>query len=312
MSDDKVVAGFNDHTAKIWDRDTGLLLHTLQGHADSIWSVAINGNKVVTGSSDRTVKIWDINDGTLQHTLEGWYIDNGIIQVAISDDERVVIGSSGGNLALWNIDAGLRLFKGNLRPVRSVAISGNKVAFACLNSAWICNIDTGESLHTLEGHTSWVTSIAISNDKLVTGSNDRTAKIWDINDGTLQHTLRDHADQVNSVAISGNKVGTGSDDHTAKIWVSFVGFNAPDLNAPEFNDSNHALCWIKHCLLPMQANLIARAHAATQAGNVFIITIDTDGAHIWTTLPAYVRDYLIGPYSRFYWTGRLNIELSNI
>ena len=56
--------------------------------------------------------------------------------------------------------------------------------------------------------------------KIATGSQDRTAKVWNMSDGLLViATLDGHAGRITSVAIShnGSKVVTGS-DKTAKIW----------------------------------------------------------------------------------------------
>ena len=75
---------------------------------------------------------------------------------------------------------------------------------------------------TLSGHTDWIKSVAISPDgsKIVTGSDDKTAKIWNVADGSLIATLSGHTAEITSVAISsdGSKVVTGSKDGTAKIW----------------------------------------------------------------------------------------------
>jgi len=61
-------------------------------------------------------------------------------------------------------------------------------------------------LYTLagpNGHTSAVNSVAFSSDgsQVVTGSDDRTAKIWNVADGTLAHTLAGHTGGLNSVAF---------------------------------------------------------------------------------------------------------------
>ena len=75
---------------------------------------------------------------------------------------------------------------------------------------------------TLAGHTDSIKSVAISPDgsKVITGSLDNTAKIWNISDGSLVTTLSGHEGGITSVAISsdGSKVFTGSWDKTAKIW----------------------------------------------------------------------------------------------
>ena len=48
-------------------------LQTLEGHSDSVVSVAFSpdGQKIVSGSWDQTVRIWDTATGSLQQTLEG-------------------------------------------------------------------------------------------------------------------------------------------------------------------------------------------------------------------------------------------------
>ena len=76
----------------------------------------------------------------------------------------------------------------------------------------------GECIKTLEGHSSWVESVAIDGDRIVSGSWDNTIKIWDMNTGKCLKTLKRHRDWVNSVAIEGDRIVSGSDDETIKIW----------------------------------------------------------------------------------------------
>jgi WD40 repeat protein len=49
-----------DRTIKIWDSQTGILLHTLTGHTNLICSVVYspNGQHIASASFDKTVKIW--------------------------------------------------------------------------------------------------------------------------------------------------------------------------------------------------------------------------------------------------------------
>ncbi|MFO0849883.1 MAG: serine/threonine-protein kinase [Gemmataceae bacterium] len=82
----------------------------------------------------------------------------------------------------------------------------------------LCHSD----LVTLNGHTSAVWSAAISPDgtRIVTGSADDTAKVWDAKSGAELLTLKGHTKGVRSAEFSrdGTRIVTGSEDHTAKVW----------------------------------------------------------------------------------------------
>ena len=56
--------------------------------------------------------------------------------------------------------------------------------------------------------------------RIVTGSADQTAKLWDAASGEELLTLKGHSDSVLSVAFSpdGQRIVTGSRDHTIKVW----------------------------------------------------------------------------------------------
>ena len=74
----------------------------------------------------------------------------------------------------------------------------------------------------LEGHTSYVFSVAFSPDgqRLATGSEDNSAKIWDLQSGKQTLSLDGHTSSVTSVAFSpdGQRLATGSEDNSTKIW----------------------------------------------------------------------------------------------
>jgi hypothetical protein len=78
------------------------------------------------------------------------------------------------------------------------------------------------SKQTLKGHTDWVTSVSFSPDgrRLVTGSRDKTAKVWDAEKGTEILSLKGHTGEVTSVSFSpdGRRIVTGSRDKTTKVW----------------------------------------------------------------------------------------------
>ncbi len=172
-----------------------------------------------------------------------------------------------------------------------------------------------------------ILSVVITTNNVVTISANR-AKIWDIHDGLVlrefnnAHGASWHTTLNKNIKIRGyydtiaktweiynnESIITATNNDTCMISISEDGIAqicplSVDLNSGEFTNPDHALFWIKHNLLPFQANLIARAHTATQTEKTFKIHIDTDDAHIWITFPAHVRIYLCE---------RLNIELIKI
>lgn len=82
-------------------------------------------------------------------------------------------------------------------------------------------------LRVLVGHTDSIKCVAFSPDgqRALTGSYDKTARLWDSEDGHLLLTLEGHTGSVNSVAFSpdGKRIATASDDTTVRIWDSESG-----------------------------------------------------------------------------------------
>ena len=99
-----------------------------------------------------------------------------------------------------------------------------------LSDAFYCNwkkerITDNKRLNwsrTLQGHSSEILAVAFSPEgrTVLTGSEDKTAKLWNIKTGEELQTFKSHTSVVNAVAFSpdGQTVLTGSGDGTAKLW----------------------------------------------------------------------------------------------
>lgn len=109
--------------------------------------------------------------------------------------------------------------------VNSVAISPDGKLLASGNddkTIRLWNLETGQGISTLAGHSHSVKSVAFSSDgtMLASGSDDQTVKLWNLSNFQEICTFSGHSHAVKSVAFSpdGNLLASGSWDKTIKLW----------------------------------------------------------------------------------------------
>jgi len=75
---------------------------------------------------------------------------------------------------------------------------------------------------TLSGHSDTVWSVAVkpNSQNILSGSSDRTIKLWNVSTGQVLQTFSRHSGTVWSVAVSpdGQRFASGSSDNTADVW----------------------------------------------------------------------------------------------
>ena len=72
------------------------------------------------------------------------------------------------------------------------------------------------------GHIEGVWAVASDNLRLVSGSHDRTIKVWNREEGTCTATLVGHRGAVTCLALGDDKIVSGGDDGDVRMW-SFSG-----------------------------------------------------------------------------------------
>ncbi|GAA6014085.1 hypothetical protein JCM8202_005139 [Rhodotorula sphaerocarpa] len=85
-------------------------------------------------------------------------------------------------------------------------------------SVRIWNLETGKEVGILRGHTRGVRALQFDALKLVTGSMDSTLKIWNWRTGECMRTLRGHRDAVICLTYDKQILVSGSGDSTIRVW----------------------------------------------------------------------------------------------
>lgn len=103
--------------------------------------------------------------------------------------------------------------------ITCLQFSGNRIVSGSDdNTLKVWSLTTGRCVRTLVGHTGGVWSSQMSGNTIISGSTDRTLKVWDADSGVCLHTLYGHTSTVRCMHLHGKKVVSGSRDATLRVW----------------------------------------------------------------------------------------------
>ncbi len=183
-----------DGRAVLFDTKNGAQLEQYEEYWDALGgALSPNGRWALVGNWG-WVPLWET--GTQRSVWRKESASGAVKAVDISQDSRLgLTGDDSGTVKLWELETGtvihtLYLLSGAIEDV-AFSPSGDRAIIACLNEAVLWDLGTGERLRTLAGHIDTVTSVDFSSDgrRVVTGSYDHTAKIWDAETGSQIQTL---------------------------------------------------------------------------------------------------------------------------
>jgi hypothetical protein len=210
-------------------------------------TLAEDGRRILTISEDSKLRVWDAGLGRLLRQADAVFAAKG---AARSSDGKLVAVADGVKVKLSDARTGQELaeFRAHDAPVRIGGFSpqgllvttswverdvkiwqaGNLAGLAAFRAGqgpdYLKSLSSYLSLplQTLKGHTGGVQFSAFSGDgrTVVTGSHDKTARIWSVENGELLLTLRAPQASIQSVALSadGRLALTIAGDGHARVW----------------------------------------------------------------------------------------------
>jgi F-box/WD-40 domain protein MET30 len=118
-------------------------------------------------------------------------------------DNILATGSYDATIKIWDLETGqvLRTLTGHTMGIRCLQFDENKLISGSLDKTLkVWNWRTGECISTYTGHSEGVIALHFDSNILVSGSVDNTARVWNFQNKSV-FTLRGHSDWVNSVKI---------------------------------------------------------------------------------------------------------------
>src|SRR5271165_4423774 len=293
----RIVTVSDDHTAQVWEADTGRPVGPPLLHKADVYSVAFSadGRRVVTTSMDDTAQVWEAATGKpvgapLQHK-------NGF-PAALSADGRRVVTASGDTAQVWEADTGKRVgdplqhkygvnfaaFSPDGRRVVTIS-NDNRVLQGNDYRVQVWEADTGKRVGDPLQHKHPVNSAAFSADGrwVVTASEDETAQVWEADTGKPVGAPLQHKERVYFAAFSvdGRRVVTASGDNTAQVWETDTG--KPVAAALQFKGPVFSAASGADELRVEVASALNAPEGAFSADGRRVVTASGDTAQVWET-----------------------------
>jgi WD40 repeat protein len=184
-------------------------------------------NYVATCAGDNTVKIWDSSNSSDWTLIQTYKNHTGPVRgLDYINADTIVSGGLDQTIQIWTISTGRTIRKINTRAlvyaIQILSSDGFYIAVGLNNSMInIYDINTESLYTTLQGHTNFVTDLALisNNQTLASSSRDNTIRIWDLSTNICKFVLQGHTAEVYGLKlISCNILASGSWDKSIRVW----------------------------------------------------------------------------------------------
>lgn len=231
---------------KLWDFESFACLRTLHGHDHNVSSVAFlpAGDHIVSASRDKSIKLWEVSSGYCIRTYLGhkeWVRmvrvnQDGTLLASCSKDFTIIVWSVNPSDHVLTTNEQKIIMKDHDHSVECIAWSPD-TALQSITEATQSNSEGSKGQFNSNN-----TGNARTGPFLISGSRDRTIKIWDVSIGVCLFTLIGHDNWVRGICwhpgnnslmiflkekklilkfinLSGGKyIVSCSDDKTIRIW----------------------------------------------------------------------------------------------
>jgi F-box/WD-40 domain protein MET30 len=180
-------------------------IRVIEGHSDGVVCVNFDDKILASGSADGTIRIWNVGAGKcfVIRAHNDW-----VNKVAIFEKTKLFSCSDDHTIKLWNLETKelIRSFCGHSDQVQTLQISvphrrdpraskesqgvePRLVTGSLDKTVKVWRIETGECIKTLFGHEEGIWCVTSDTLRIVSGAHDRKMHVWDMESGESLYTI---------------------------------------------------------------------------------------------------------------------------
>ncbi len=211
------------------------------------------GSLLASASNDLVINVYDSSYKKIKMLVASSGHAANINAITFDNSGKVIFsGDDAGKIIIWSLETQniLRTLQNDVK-VNALAMSNDpRTIFVAGQEPIIrvINVANSQTQRSFIGHTDVVNAIEVSpNQKyLLSGSNDKSARIWDIKTGNELKKLTVDCWKVTAVAFSFDSkyCATGCNDGSIKIWEVATGNLMESITAQNFNTRD--IVFFKH------------------------------------------------------------------
>jgi WD40 repeat protein len=269
----KLVTISTDKTVKIWDAKSGCLLHTLECPVQSVL-VAFSDNEgmLANGLKNGLIQIWDV--GNFDRDPKSLTLhDKTIRQLKFSPNHHIFASTAGDQyLRIWNLNS---------------KDSSIEHMFAFHHDNWEYIQDIAFTPDSM---------------KLFSSSSDTTIRFWDLQTGNCIAILRGHTKNISNISLSGNQLASGGNvEDPVRLWkIDDLSASAsPEPQEIQSSEIVHQHSYTPRNPLVWHVNLSAdgsRVVSCSQNAEFVVSFLQSSGS--WKTTTTTIEDIELHWYKR--------------
>jgi len=226
LSNNRLATGQGDGAIYVWNLNTSRRIMKLVGHTREVTILAtLSEEQLVSGSCDEKVRIWDLITGSCTKILGGFLGQINLL-AALSGERLAISGQWDKTLRIWDLANGsyvkaFEILKAGDENRPFVVLSGQRLALgSSAGGISIWDLNTGNRIKNLEGHSFGTLSMAVLSDGLLaSGGCMGGVRIWNITSEACIKNLETQHKYVRSlIALSEEQLASTEDDNNVRIW----------------------------------------------------------------------------------------------